>query len=250
MSVRVNQKGDAMGNDLVKQETAVETSPADMVRYAIEKGATIEQLEKFMALKERNEANEAKKAYNAAMASFKADPPKIEKDKTVGYSAGGGRVGYKHASLYNVTQKINAALSAWGLSATWATKQEGKQIAVTCTITHKFGHSESTTLSAEADNTGSKNGIQAIGSTITYLERYTLLALTGLATFEQDDDGQAAVTAFIDEKELNQILDLIAEKEANITKFLAYLKIEALEKMPKAMYTKAIAALQAKTKKV
>ena len=75
---------------------------------------------------------------------------------------------------------------------------------------------------------------------------WSLLALTGLATFEQDDDGQAAVTAFIDEKELGQILDLIAEKEANITKFLAYLKIESLEKMPKAMYQKAVASLQAK----
>lgn len=233
----------------VKQETAVETSPADMIRFAIEKGADLDKIEKLMILKERYDANEAKKSYNQAMASFKTDPPKIDKDKTVGYSAGGGRVGYKHASLYNVTQKINAVLSAWGLSATWTTKQEGKQIAVTCTITHKFGHSESTTLSAEADNTGAKNGIQAIGSTITYLERYTLLALTGLATFEQDDDGQAAVTAFIDKKELNTILDLIAEKNGDIGKVIKWLGIESLEKMPKSMYQKAVTGIQAvKTK--
>ena len=42
------------------------------------------------------------------------------------------------------------------------------------------------------DDSGGKNPIQSIGSTITYLERYTILALTGLATKEQDDDGKSA----------------------------------------------------------
>ena len=47
---------------------------------------------------------------------------------------------------------------------------------------------ESTTLSGPPDTTGSKNDLQSIGSTISYLQRYTLLALTGLATFDMDDD--------------------------------------------------------------
>jgi hypothetical protein len=54
-----------------------------------------------------------------------------------------------------------------------------------------MGHSERTTLSATADTSGSKNSIQAIGSTVTYLQRYTLLAAVGLAA-GGDDDGQAA----------------------------------------------------------
>ena len=54
------------------------------------------------------------------------------------------------------------------------------------------GHSESVTLSAPPDDSGKKNNIQQIASTVTYLERYTLLAATGTAVKEQDDDGSAS----------------------------------------------------------
>jgi|GEM_PF-428322 len=227
-----------------------EKSPQEMIRFAVERGADLEKLEKLLALQERWEANEARKAYNQAMTAFKANPPKIEKDKKVGYdSKQGGKVGYSHATLGNVTEKISGELSKHGLSASWKTKQEGSNIYVTCTIKHVMGHSEETTLCAAADATGSKNPIQAIGSTVTYLERYTLLALTGLATYDQDDDGAAAATEFIDDKQLNQLLDLIADKEVDIPRFLKFMEVESLEKMPKAKYQKAVSALEAKKKK-
>jgi hypothetical protein len=62
-------------------------------------------------------------------------------------------------------------------------------VKVTCKLTHKQGHSEEVTLEAPLDTSGGKNNIQAMGSSVSYLERYTLLAITGLATKEQDDDG-------------------------------------------------------------
>jgi len=70
-----------------------------------------------------------------------------------------------------------------------------------------------------------------------------------LATVDEDDDGNAAVTEFIDNKQLNQILDMIADKEVDVTKFLAFLKVESLEKMPKAKFQQAMAALENKKKK-
>ena len=155
----------------------VEASPAVLISEAVAKGADLEKLKGLLDLQERWERNEALKAYNAAMSAFKADPPIIEKDKTVSF----GNTKYNHATLANVTAKINAALSKHGLSASWQVKQNGT-VSVTCKITHIKGHSEETTLSAPADTSGSKNAIQAIGSTISYLERYSLLALTGLAT--------------------------------------------------------------------
>lgn len=170
-------------------------SPASIICQAITGGADLEKLEKLLELQERWEANEAKKAYNHAMAAFKAHPPDIEKDKKVEFKTSVGMMRYNHASLANVTEKINASLSRYGLSASWITAQSPNGvISVTCKITHDLGHSETTTLSAGPDGSGSKNSIQAIGSTISYLERYTLLALTGLATHEMDDDGQPPVT--------------------------------------------------------
>lgn len=57
---------------------------------------------------------------------------------------------------------------------------------------HDMGHTEKRTLRAPRDDSGKKNFIQSMGSTISYLERYTLLAVTGLATHDMDDDGNAA----------------------------------------------------------
>ena len=175
------------------KEVAVQEGPYAAVMMAMQKGYTPELIEKMMGLQERFEANEARKAYHMAMSLFKHRPPDIGKDKSVSYTVPGkGTTSYKHASLANVTNKINSALSEHGLSAAWKTEQNNGNVTVTCTITHKQGHSENTSLTAAPDTTGSKNSIQAIGSTISYLERYTILALTGLATHDMDDDGKEA----------------------------------------------------------
>jgi len=229
-----------MSKDLVKNEGQ---SPATLIESAVKSGANLDQLEKLMVLQERWDANEARKSYHVAMAQFKSNPPKIDKDQTVKYKD----VKYNHASLANVTEKINEALSKCGLSASWSTKQDGS-VTVTCKITHAMGHSEETSLSAPADMTGSKNAIQAIGSTISYLERYTLLALTGLATYEQDNDAKDISVEFINEKQLNNIVDLLAELEVDQEKFGKFMKVEKLEDIPATDYQKAIVALE--TKKV
>lgn len=235
-----------------KVATLTSKTPQELIAHAIASGADLTQLEKLMSLQERWEANEARKAYHEAMAAFKANPPKIKKDKKVGYdSQKGGKVGYSHASLGNVTESINSRLSEHGLSAGWTVNQRGVEISVTTKITHKQGHSEETTLVATADNSGNKNPIQMIGSTITYLERYGLLALTGLATFDQDDDGRAVVSEvveFIDDKQKSQLIDLIEDRAVNLKGFCSWLGIESLDKMPKSKFKQAVAAIEAKKK--
>ena len=184
----------ALTNPVGSENLAIrqENEPSELIRLAIDKGADLEKLKQLLDIKRAYDADKARKAYHLAMSEFKANPPSIGKDKKVGYKTkDGGGVGYSHASLYNVTEKINKELSKYGLSASWTTKQNGA-ISVTCRITHCMGHSEETTLTAPADTSGSKNAIQAIGSTISYLCRYTLLCLTGLATRDQDDDGRAS----------------------------------------------------------
>lgn len=169
-------------------------TPADMLMVAVQSGADIEKLERLMALQERWEANQAKKAYYDAMTEFKLNPPKIEKDKEVGYMSGnGGFVGYKHATHGNVCDMVIHALAKHGITHSWKTNQPGNGlITVTCTLTHKAGHSESESLEAPPDNSGKKNTIQQIGSTVSYLQRYSLLGICGLSTVDKktDDDGR------------------------------------------------------------
>lgn len=236
-----------------------DNSPTEMIKLAIDKGADLDKLEKLLALKREHDKDLARQAYHKAMALFKANPPKIDKDRTVSFDTSKGKTIYNHATLANVTEKINSGLSKYGLSASWRTQQNGK-IIVTCKITHELGHSEETSLSADPDTSGSKNPIQAIGSTITYLERYTLLALTGLATDEQDDDGKSSGPAVekITDKDISGLRDtfILLENlggnppdvtEANLIKFL---NISSLEEMPVSMLPNAKNALETKRKKL
>lgn len=167
-----------------------QASPVGMMMQALQSGMTVEQMQGMLAIQKEWEANEARKAYVVAMAEFKKNPPEIFKRKTVAF----GETSYNHATLGDVTTAIVNGLADHGISHRWDTKQhEGGRIVVTCILTHNMGHSESTSLEAQPDNSGKKNGIQQMASTVTYLQRYTLLGASGLATKDmEDDDGKAA----------------------------------------------------------
>ena len=211
----------------------IDRSPAGIIANAAANGQDISKLEKILELQIRYEENEAKKAYHKAMAAFKANPPDIEKDARVRFSTQKGKTEYNHATLANVTSKINAALAKHGLHASWKQSQGDGLLTVTCYITHELGHSESTSLTAGLDQSGGKNNIQALGSTNSYLERYTVLALTGLATREADDDGVTSeVVEYVTGKNLSHIKKLHKEVVTKPDQFLAAAKIESLDKIP------------------
>lgn len=230
----------------VYQTQAIQTTPAQLLNLAIEKGADLDKLEKLMDLQIRWEEREAKKAYTEAMATFKAHPPEIDKDKHVRFDTQKGVTEYNHASLANVTDKLNAGLSKHGLSASWTNVQGDNSISVTCRIAHIMGHSEETTLTAPPDTSGSKNSIQAIGSSITYLQRYTLMSLVGLAARDQDDDGKGAEAIHITDEQVKTISELLKKKNIQKASFLKHMKAESFETIPGEEFTKAVAALKAK----
>lgn len=175
--------------EVVHQITPVAptNSPAGMMLAMMDRGATLEHVEKMMDLQDRWERREAEKAYNEAFAKFKADAVKVIKRKEV---TAGPLSGRRYAELHDVVGAVTPALSAQGLSASWkVTKDEKDWIEVTCTIKHVGGHSESVSMGGPPDAGGAKNALQARASTKTYLERYTLKAILGVAEEEDDTDG-------------------------------------------------------------
>lgn len=171
-----------------------QVTPMQMLQIAVEKGADVDKMAQLMALSERWEANEARKAFVVALNAFKSNAPQIIKTKEVSFGA--GKTAYKHALSSVASEQIGEALSRVGISHRWETDQsEGGKIKVTCVLTHALGHSERVALEATPDTSGSKNSIQAIGSTVSYLQRYTLFASTGLVPKDADDDGAGGGSA-------------------------------------------------------
>ena len=162
-------------------------SPANMMMALMDRGASLEQVEKMMDLQERYEKREAEKAYNAAFAAFKAEAVRIIKGREV---TDGPLRGRSYAELHDVVDAVTPALSRHGLSASWKlTRDEKDWIEVTCTLKHTSGHSESVSMGGPPDTGGAKNALQARASTKSYLERYTLKAICGVAEGGDDTDG-------------------------------------------------------------
>lgn len=220
-------------------------TPMDLIERAQQSNATIEQMQQLFDLQLRYEANEARKAYNEAMSHFRDECPTINRGRSVSHN------NTKFAGLAESIEAIRPMLSKFGLSHQWKTKQEGATITVECTVTHRQGHSESTSLSASPDKTGGKNDIQAIGSTVSYLERYTLYAILGLSSREMDDDGKGAGgqdTERISERQWTDLLALIADVKADEKKFCTFYKINDVAELPASKYEAAVKSLEAKRK--
>ncbi len=187
---------------------AAVSMPERLLAIAINKGASLEQLRELMDLQERQQANIARQQFHAAMVSFKrAGVPEILKTKLVEHSG----ISYRHATLNDAVVAIVPALAQHGISHDWTIHQNGEHITVACVLTHEAGYSKSVGMTASADQSGKKNAIQGIASAISYMQRYTLLSATGLATQEMgDDDGKGGDDARDDRFRLNEWIEKAA----------------------------------------
>lgn len=173
------------------------SNPASLIELAIQKDADIEKLGKLMDLQERWEARQSAKLFKVAMSGFTSKKPELKKSKKVSF----GQTNYKYLPLGRIQQAIDPILGEFGLSYRWEQIQESGLIKITCIISHIDGHTESTFMSAPADDSGKKNVIQSIGSTVSYLKRYTLEGALGLSSDDDDDGHSSSKPEFIDDRE-------------------------------------------------
>jgi hypothetical protein len=165
------------------------STPTDLISQAIDKGLDVNALEKLLDLQQRWDADKARKSFFSAFTSFQANCPDLRKTKQVAFN----QTSYNYAPLADITRQIGKALKDNELSYRWEIKDTEKEIQVTCLISHIDGHTERTTMSAQADTSGAKNAIQARASTVTYMQRYTLIGALGLSTADSDIDGRLPV---------------------------------------------------------
>lgn len=220
----------------------VPTTPMDMLTRAVDSGASIEVLEKLMALQERWQGSVDRREFEAAVAAAKAKIPPIAR-------TGVGHNAKKYATFATIAKVVDPVLAEHGLSYRFRTTQVEGRINVTCVLAHRSGHCEESTLSGPADASGNKNNIQAIGSTLTYLQRYSLVQALGLAAAD-DDDGKAggADGGVINDEQYANLTTLVTNTKSNLNLLLKWGGVESLADFPAAKYATAVAKLEAKVK--
>lgn len=168
---------------------ALAATPDNFLLIALQNGSSVDALEKLMTLKERWDAKIAKVEFLKALSKFQSECPALKKTAKVNYPSKAGNVSYTFTPLGDILNQIQQTLFANGLTVQWRISEESEQIKVGCVVSHIAGHSEETSMIAPSDKSGSKNDIQAKGSTITYLQRYTLASILGLRGIDTDNDG-------------------------------------------------------------
>lgn len=135
---------------------------------------------------------EAKVAFTQAFEDFKRDAPKILKTHHVEFKNKSGDVtSYWHVELDKACDILTPALLKVGITHRWVSADlpDGR-VRVTCYLRHRLGHEEQgASLAGPPDTSGGKNPIQGVGSSTSYLERYTFLASLGLVPTGADNDG-------------------------------------------------------------
>lgn len=223
-----------------RMPVVLESTPGNMLMTAIQRGMDAATIKDLMALSREHEAHQARKAYNIAFAQFKAEAVRIVKNTLV---TDGPLRGKKYADLFDIVGNVTEFLAKHGLAHSWKlTKDEKDWMEVTCILRHEAGHCETDTQGGAPDVGPGRNAIQARRSTRTYLEKSTFTGVTGLAAANSDDDGnggQKEEPAYLSGQELEDFDERVKRSIANVPKFLAFLKIESLDKLPLDQFSRA-----------
>lgn len=152
---------------------------------ALNPDVPVDKLEKIIALHERVQATAAKAAFDEAFAAMQADLPVI-----VEYKKGDGGK-WSYAPLEDIVQAVRPTLSKHGFALSHATEWPDKgTVKVIGILSHKQGHERRSEFLSAADNSGSKNAVQALGSATSYGRRYTTNDLLNIVTRGEDDDAK------------------------------------------------------------
>jgi len=183
-----------MSNELTvidEKETALQRVPIsieEILLKAIEEKTPIEVMERLLAMKEKIEADRAKKAYFEAYAAFQTECPVLKKTKTV-MNKDRSTIRYRYAPFEDVVKQVVPILSSHGFTYRFVRDIDLKEkiMYVTCIGTHELGHSEQSTFPVPIMGSDFMNVIQEYGTADTYGKRYAFNDLWGLAADEDTD---------------------------------------------------------------
>jgi hypothetical protein len=103
------------------------------------------KLQSLFEIKERWEANQARKAFEVAITEAKAELPAITRNKAVSFGKDKGTA-YRHETLDHIVETIQPVLEKHGLSFRYRSDFQDGKVIVTCRIAHRDGYSEETSL--------------------------------------------------------------------------------------------------------
>lgn len=256
-------------SNIVEQVKAdiVPTSDLGRLMAVIEQGGrTADEMTRLYDLMERMQDRQAEGEFVRALAQFQADCPKIVKrheNAQFMVTRNGVEVPAKFANLEDIATTIGPKLAEHGLSYRWGDAViDGELLTQACILSHTSGHSvsaRSLPIPINDPRNNKPTPQQKIAIASTYARRYSLIAVLGLTTCDEDDDGAGSggePPVPLDEHQIMAIDDALhalaearrSTPDAQRTKLLAWLKVERVAEIPAKRFSQLLVDLDKWTK--
>lgn len=246
------QKLDATPAPTVQPPNEAGAIIAMIERAATNPAVDIDKMERLFKMHGDVLARQAKMAFDAALSAMQPELPVVDRRGKIIIRDKNDKVTIIQSTPYALWEDINEAirpkLKEYGFALSFRSGlAEDGRVTVTGILSHKDGHREETMMTLQHDSTGSKNAVQAVGSSLSYGKRYTATALLNITTKGEDDDGKAAgADQVVSDGQANQLTALITETKTDINKFLKWANAESLADIKATKFAEALAFLNAK----
>jgi hypothetical protein len=163
-----------------------------MERTLADPSADLDRLDRIAVIYERALSREAEQAFARALIQMQRRLPVLDELGEVTDESGAVKSTY--ASWEDTVETIRPILFRHGFALSFrpGISPRGEPVVVGV-LRHEAGHKEEAELVLPADVSGGKNPVQAVGSSLSYGQRYVTKLLLNLASRKlDDDDGQMA----------------------------------------------------------
>lgn len=205
-------------NEIVKHDQMpVQAQPegatllAVIAQAANDPNTDVEKMERLMAMYRDIKAQESEAAFNEAMARVQAKMRRIGADKT------NNQTHSEYATYGKLDRVLRPLYTDEGFALSFGTDPIDivEMVRVVCHVTHGAGFTRKYQIDMPADGKGAKGNdvmtkTHATGSATQYGMRYLLKMIFNVAIGDEDDDGNGADAAGLDQK----AVDWIAVAEA------------------------------------
>lgn len=190
----MNKESKAENNAKTIQIKSTVPDIEQLLTLAVDKNASIDALEKLLAMRRELKEEQAREAFARDFAAFQGECPVITKSKAVmNKPSKGGGIRYHYAPLDDIVSQVQELLKKYGFSYTIQTineKDPDGQRSV-CTVHHIEGHSRSSEFWAPVDHEAYMSDQQKWAAASTYGKRYAFCNALGILTGDEDNDAQS-----------------------------------------------------------
>jgi len=176
-----------------KSQAVAIRDPESILRFAIEKGANVETIERLLAVRRELKAEQSKELFDKALADFQAECPVIVKQKCVADTI--GSLLYKYSPLEDIVAQCKPHLQKQGFSFTLDTdlaSEQGWVIAI-CKVTHHGGHCEYSKVKFPLGaGTRAMSTTQIYAAALTFASRRAFCNAFGIVVAGEDSDGRVS----------------------------------------------------------